>query len=145
METKKHLVIQNPQITNTTAHFQITYFSEWVKLSKEHTILTSKRLTWMHYPVTSGCLQFKNLKFHWKRKEKLACKKKHITRKKRFEFRLCMSCIFQLFLSVLYCQKAIILWPHFWFFFFLNAELMEKTKENAAKTFSLLFNFLQGT
>lgn len=29
--------------------------------------------------------------------------------------------------------------------FFFNIDFMEKTKERAAKTFSLLFNFQQGT
>lgn len=60
METKKPFILQKPQITNATSHFQITYFSEQVKLSREQTILMSERLTWVHYPVTSGWLQFEN-------------------------------------------------------------------------------------
>lgn len=68
-------------------------------------------------------------KFSWKRKEKLACKKKNISRKQRLEFRLCVSCIFQLFLSVLCCQKALTLCLHFWKYYIIESLWKRQRKE----------------
>lgn len=109
----------------------------------------------MHYPVTSGWLQFENCFIASQvqiplEKEGKACMEEEKKKKTYLENKCLNSDWMQHELhfpavsaSTLLTESPNILSPLLKVFY--NIEFMEKTKERAAKTFSLLFNFQQGT